>query len=198
MSRAHVIGGGGAGAPDKQQQEERCLQRRCQAFHTHTHTASLPIDRWGGYKRGSAAAAAAAAEAAEPQPGTPLHQQPQHQATLRTQLAGLRHRAAVRANKRPTRAAAAAAAAAGVAAFEEDESSSSSEQEQATASMEYDSSEMSDGCNMASGVSDWEAAATARPARFSATESHKRQVQSQMAGLHRVAAQQQSQAGSGL
>jgi hypothetical protein len=58
----------------------------------------------------------------------------------------------VRANKRPTRAAAAAAAAAGVAAFEEDESSSSSEQEQATASMEYDSSEMSDGCNMASGV----------------------------------------------
>lgn len=59
--------------------------------------------------------------------------------------------------------------------------------------MEYDSSQMGDGCNMSSGVTDWDAAereyaAQAAKRRFSPTESHKQQVMQQMAGLHRWAA----------
>lgn len=111
--------------------------------------------RWGSYKKGSAAAASQAEHAASSSEGTgtPFHQQPEHKSTIRSQLAGLRHRAAIRANKRQPRWTAAAAAdadasaAAAGASYEEEVQ----EQPEATASLEYDSTEMSDGCNMASG-----------------------------------------------
>jgi hypothetical protein len=50
-------------------------------------------------------------------------------------------------------------------------------------------------CVAAAGISDWEAAAAAHAAkaakrRFNASESHKQQVMSQVAGLHRMAAAQ--------
>lgn len=49
--------------------------------------------------------------------------------------------------------------------------------------------------SLSAGIADWEAAAAAHAAkaakqRFSATESHKQQVMSQVAGLHRMAAAQ--------
>ena len=111
--------------------------------------------RWGGYKKGAAPAADAASGASAEAGGTPLHQQPQHKDTLRSQLAGLRHRAAVRANRRQP---AWAAAAAGDASDAQPSEVSGSEQQHdgVTSSLEYDSSEMSDGCNMASGGRDTE------------------------------------------
>lgn len=160
--------------------------------------------RWGSYKKGSAAAASQAEHAASSSEGTGtrFHQQPEHKSTIRSQLAGLRHRAAIRANKRQPRWTAAAAAdadasaAAAGASYEEEVQ----EQPEATASLEYDSTEMSDGCNMASGVTDWEAAAAAHAAaaarrRFNANDRHKKQVMSQVAGLHRMAAATQESAG---
>lgn len=110
--------------------------------------------RWGSYKKGSAAAASQAQHAASSSEGTgtPFHQ-PEHKSTIRSQLAGLRHRAAIRANKRQPRWTAAAAADADAAAAAAGASYEEEVQGQPddTASLEYDSTEMSDGCNMASG-----------------------------------------------
>lgn len=106
--------------------------------------------RWGSYKKGSAAAASQAEHAASADPtGTPFHQQPEHKSTLRSQLAGLRHRAAVRGNKKGPRYAGAAAAD-GQAHMAQDDAEQQ-EQAEAMDTLEYDSTEMSDGCNMASG-----------------------------------------------
>lgn len=108
--------------------------------------------RWGSYKKGAAAAAASQAGPAasssasrSEQAGTPFHQQPQHKETIRSQLAGLRHRAAVRANKRQPRWATAATSDA------DHDLAATEQQHDSTASLDYDSTEMGDGCNMASG-----------------------------------------------
>lgn len=55
-------------------------------------------------------------------------------------------------------------------------------------------------CLLCAGITDWEAAAAAHAAaaarrRFSATESHKQQVMSQVANLHRMAATAQDAGG---
>lgn len=152
--------------------------------------------RWGSYKRGSAAAAAAAAADTASsgiggEAAPPPHKQPEHQATLRSQLAGLRHRAAIRAKKQQSKAA---------STSQPSSAASSMDEEQQGVRLEYDSSEMSDGCNVASGVTDWAAAEAAHAGaaakrRFSATESHRRQVMEQMAGLHRRAAASQQVGG---
>lgn len=133
--------------------------------------------RWSGYKKG-ATPSASAQEPSGFQRGVPPHKTPEHQATLQSQLAGLRHRAAIRAKRQRTTAAAQA-------------TGPLHDQEQ-DSGLEYDSSQMGDGCNMASGVTDWQAAeeqyaAQAAKKRFSATESHREQVMQQMAGLHRRA-----------
>lgn len=101
--------------------------------------------RWGGYKKGSAAAAASSQASADPSAAS-FHQQPEHKSAVRSQLAGLRHRAAIRANRKGPRWTAAAAA-------EQPAQGDAQQQEQpeALASLEYDSTEMSDGCNMSSG-----------------------------------------------
>lgn len=137
--------------------------------------------RWSGYKKG-APASAAAHEPSAFEGGVPPHKTPEHQATLRSQLAGLRHRAAIRAKRQRNAAEQAAEA-------------TDSQQEQ-DSGLDYDSSQMGDGCNLASGVTDWEAAeqqhaAQAAKKRFSATESHRHQVMQQMANLHRRAAVKQ-------
>jgi hypothetical protein len=113
--------------------------------------------RWGSYKKGSAAAAAAGHaghDAAGPAAAS-FHQQPEHKNALRSQLAGLRHRAAIRANKRGPRWSAAAAAEAGSESGTETDRESQQEQQnkqpEAMASLDIDSSEMGDGCNMSSG-----------------------------------------------
>eukprot|EP00878_Enallax_costatus_P007457 GHUV01007810.1.p1 GENE.GHUV01007810.1~~GHUV01007810.1.p1 ORF type:complete len:224 (+),score=66.75 GHUV01007810.1:677-1348(+) len=134
--------------------------------------------RWNGYKKG-AAPSAAAQEPSGFEGGVPPHKTPQHQATLRSQLAGLRHRAAIRAKRQRDTAA-----------------QEPVQEQEHDNDVEYDSSQMGDGCNMASGVIDWKAAeeqyaAQAAKKRFTATESHREQVMQQMAGLHRRAAVQQ-------
>jgi hypothetical protein len=165
--------------------------------------------RWRGYKRGAAAAGAGGGEASGPAAagaahaagaagaGPSSHSQPQDPATIRSQLAGLRHRAAIRARKQAPRYAAAAAGAAAGQQQQQEQQHHHQEQEeqQQHAGLEVDSSEMGDGCNLASGVTgDWRAAAEAHAAaaaarqRFSASEGHKQQVMSQVAGLHRMAA----------
>jgi hypothetical protein len=138
--------------------------------------------RWGGYKKGSASPASAQGPAGF-EGGVPPHKTPEHQATLRSQLAGLRHRAAIRAKRQRNVAHAA-------------EPAGDRQDQQHGSELEYDSSHMGDGCNMATGVTDWEAAeqqyaAHAAKRRFSATESHRHQVMQQMAGLHRQAAVKQ-------
>jgi curved DNA-binding protein CbpA len=173
-------------------------QRGDWAFHDW-YWSFMQKRRWGSYKKGSAAAASQAEHAASADPtGTPFHQQPEHKSTLRSQLAGLRHRAAIRGNKKGPRYAGAAAGD-GQAHVSQDDAEVQ-EQAEAMASLEYDSTEMSDGCNMASGISDWEAAAAEHAAqaakrRFSATGRHKDQVMSQVAGLHRMAATAQDAGG---
>lgn len=137
--------------------------------------------RWGGYKKGAASASSQGPSGYDG--GVPQHKTSEHQATLRSQLAGLRHRAAIRAKRQRSAAPAA------------EPTCDQPEQEQ-DSGLEYDSSQMGDGCNLASGVTDWEAAeqqhaAQAAKRRFSATESHRQQVMQQMAGLHRRAAVQQ-------
>jgi hypothetical protein len=114
--------------------------------------------RWGSYKKGSAAAAAAAGQAghdAAGAAGPSFHQQPEHKNTLRSQLAGLRHRAAIRAHKRGPRWSAAAAGEAGAESGTESDNEQQQEQQhkqpEAMASLDIDSSEMGDGCNMSSG-----------------------------------------------
>eukprot|EP00879_Flechtneria_rotunda_P012053 GHRR01012588.1.p1 GENE.GHRR01012588.1~~GHRR01012588.1.p1 ORF type:complete len:235 (+),score=83.65 GHRR01012588.1:418-1122(+) len=117
--------------------------------------------------------------------GVPPHKHPEHQSVLRTQLAGLRHRAAIRSRKQQARY--------GVAA--QQPAASAHEPDEAAAGLDIDSTEMSDGCNMASGITDWESAEQQHAAeaarRFSATESHRHQVMHQVAGLHRRAAASQ-------
>lgn len=110
--------------------------------------------RWGGYKKGAAGAAGASSHASADPSGASFHQQPEHKSAVRTQLAGLRHRAAIRANRKgPRWTAAAAAAEAGAEGSSDQQQQQPEQQPEAMASLEYDSSEMSDGCNMASGGS---------------------------------------------
>jgi hypothetical protein len=104
--------------------------------------------RWGGYKKGSATAASSSHTSPDPSAAS-FHTQPEHKSAVRSQLAGLRHRAAIRANRQGPRWTAAAAA---EAAAQAERDSEQQEQPEAMASLEYDSTEMSDGCNMSSGA----------------------------------------------
>jgi hypothetical protein len=156
--------------------------------------------RWGGYKKNSqaaAAAAAAAADAATSDSSSTSQSSSSNSSgtsaaptsTLHSQLAGLRHRAAIRACKQQVKAAATSDSDASEAPQDRHPGAPSS-------ALEYDSTEMSDGCNMASGITDWKAAEAAHAAaaakrRFTATESHKQQVMQQLGDLHRMAATSQ-------
>lgn len=103
--------------------------------------------RWGSYKKGAGATSNTAhATSSSEAAGAPFHQQPEHKSTIRSQLAGLRHRAAIRANRKQPRWTAAAASD-GAETTEAD----SEQQPEVGQPLEYDSTEMGDGCNMASG-----------------------------------------------
>lgn len=174
-------------------------RRSDQAFHDW-YWSFMQKRRWGGYKKNSQAAAAAAAAAADAaadaatsgsssssSSGTSTNAAPQ--STLHSQLAGLRHRAAIRARKQQVRKASVSDVEASGPAQDRHPGAPSS-------GMEYDSTEMSDGCNMASGITDWQAAEAAHAAaaskrRFTASESHKQQVMQQLGDLHRMAAASQ-------
>ncbi|KAF8061285.1 dnaJ [Scenedesmus sp. PABB004] len=160
------------------------------AFHDW-YWSFMQKRRWGAHKRGrapppaDAAAHGGDAGAAPPPPPPPGHHDAAaHAAALRTQLAGLRHRAAVRSRKPAARFGVGAAPPAPVPPPDEHDAAGPG------GGLDIDSSPMSDGCNMASGVTDWAAAEAARAAakHFSATESHRAQVMHQVAGLHRRAA----------
>lgn len=148
--------------------------------------------RWSSYKGAAARsssgsgprgpAADANSQHDQQHAAPPPHTAPEHAATLRSQLAGLRHRAAIRATKRRNSHAGVAADGAQQQQQQEGEPGAAAAD---GGGLEYDSSAMSDGVNLASGVTDWAAAAGRR--RFSATESHRQQVASQVAGLHRRA-----------
>lgn len=149
-------------------------------------------------------------------PPTDQQRAPQERTVLHTQLAGLRQRAAIRGtSKRRTEAeGAAAAAGAGAGAGDEQQQQQQHDgqaqperrggqlpdeqlpgqqpRQHAVHAVEYDSTSMSDGVNMANGVGydPWsaEAAAAARRPAFTATETVKRQVVGQLGGLKRRAA----------
>lgn len=165
-------------------------QRGDWAFHDW-YWSFMQKRRWGNYKKGAGATShtAHASSSSEAADAPPFHQQPEHKSTIRSQLAGLRHRAAIRANRKQPRWTAAAASD-GAETTEAD----SEQQPEGGQPLEYDSTEMGDGCNMASGITDWEAAAAhaAAKQRFRASGSHKEQVMSQVAGLHRMAAAQEA------
>lgn len=164
----------------------------------HRYWSFMQKRRWGGYKKNSQAAAAAAAAAADAaadaatsgsSSSSSSSTNAAPQSTLHSQLAGLRHRAAIRARKQQVRKASGS----------DDEASGPAQDRHPGApssGMEYDSTEMSDGCNMASGITDWQAAEAAHAAaaskrRFTASQSHKQQVMQQLGDLHRMAAASQ-------
>lgn len=146
-------------------------------------------------RRGGQATAEGSADSAEAAGGfMPNFKQQEHQSTLRTQLAGLRHRAAIRSTKQQRQAAAAEAAAEGVA-----ESPDSPQQHHSGAaaqpeapSLEYDTAEMSDGVNIGARAADpWAQAPPPGRPKFAATDRHREQVMGQMAGLKRRSNQRQ-------
>jgi len=129
-----------------------------------------------------------AATSVDPAEAASKVQQPEHKATLRSQLAGLRQRAAIRNTTQQRQqqqeqdGADSSPTAGGVAGDVGTKAAAAAAPE-----LEYDSSEMSDGVNMAPRAADpW--AQTAAPGgqrKFTATNSHKEQVMMQMAGLKR-------------
>lgn len=130
--------------------------------------------RWQAHQPGAAATAAE-------EPASKVRQ-PEHQSKVRSQLAGLRQRAAIRNMKEQRQQAQAAASTAEPEAGPGEPACEAPE-------LDYDTSEMSDGVNMSARSADpWsEAAAAAGPARkFTASESHRQQVMRQMAGMKRM------------
>jgi hypothetical protein len=142
-------------------------------------------------QRGGQATAEASADSAEAAGGfTPNFKQQEHQSTLRTQLAGLRHRAAIRSTKQQRQAAAAESAAEGAAQSSESpqppQQHSAAAAQPEAASLEYDTAEMSDGVNIGARAADpWAQAPPAGRPKFNATDRHREQVMGQMAGLKR-------------
>lgn len=224
-----LLSGRGRGGPDGDATRSHGGGSAAESSWHDWYWAFVQRRRWGGYKKASASAAAAASASAPhgsgerhgtdadssssgmPPPPPPPHRQPQHQATLRSQLAGLRHRAAVRAHRPPRHGhmgmdvgASTAEPGARVVGVQDAATAAAASAQPTThagyGGMEYDSA-MSDGCNVASsGVTDWAAAEAVRAAdpgrrRFSCTDGHRRQVAAQVARLHRHAAAN-SEAGS--
>jgi hypothetical protein len=156
---------------------------------------------------------------ARPPPDAPRG--PQARTVLNSQLAGLRQRAAIRHTKAARDASPAPAAAHGQQQEPHHHQEPQAQQQQEeqeyqqegtarhqaaqqqqhhyrpppTPAVDYDTTAMSDGVNMAAGVGydPWspEAAAAARRPRFTATESAKSQVVGQLGGLKRRAAVKQ-------
>lgn len=222
-----LLSGRGRGGPDGDATRSHGGGSAAESSWHDWYWAFVQRRRWGGYKKASASAAAAASASAphgsgerhgtdadsssSGMPPPPPHRQPQHQATLRSQLAGLRHRAAVRAHRPPRHGhmgmdvgASTAEPGARVVGVQDAATAAAASAQPTThagyGGMEYDSA-MSDGCNVASsGVTDWAAAEAVRAAdpgrrRFSCTDGHRRQVAAQVARLHRHAAAN-SEAGS--
>ena len=129
-----------------------------------------------------------AATSVDPAEAASKVQQPEHKSTLRSQLAGLRQRAAIRNTTQQRQqqeqdGADSPPAAGGVPGDVGTEAAAAA----VAPELEYDSSEMSDGVNMAPRAADpWcQTAAPGGQRKFTATNSHKEQVMMQMAGLKR-------------
>lgn len=110
------------------------------------------------------------------------YKEPEHQSTLRSQLAGLRHRAAIRSTARRRRQDSAATSS-------WDESVTSSMEEEEEEASTWNNSEMGDGC---SSVSNTTKASSPPRRKFVATNDTRESLSHQLAGLKRKAAMKQA------
>lgn len=113
-----------------------------------------------------------------PVSGPSVCSQPEHQATIRSQLAGLRHRAAVRRNSPPR------STTSPMSSMEEEELPGPHDVHQGIEEVYYDNSEMGDGVNLYQHVADEEKVVVRK--KFVATEDVRSNIASQLTGLRRL------------